>query len=373
MHTQGEHRRRGSDKLSVLVARELAAKRAGSARKRGKRVVITPAAGDDAKTPADASDDLADSDAEGPAGEAGKASQAPRGRRLLESDDEENDNNMDEEEINAEGSDGAAGKRSVKAAIRDGAGMSADESGSEQNDAGVGTGSGSGGSGSEPEDNDAAKSLARDAAAEAHDSGGSDAASESEEEVRSPPPGKKKRRPDDPRKSAKPASDRKEVVSDLEAAAGENRASPESEDSESDDDVPLLRGSRGVAAPVVAAVTEVVGAEAANGSVLPTEVQDQEDDDGAEEEVASGCKPAGDGDAAAVAGPAGKAGPSAVRETETRGALTASTPSVAAAAELAAAADDDAGGTRERSAAAATPDLGALARASSLFPGQHML
>jgi len=103
MHTQGEHRRRASDKLSVLVARELAAKKAGSARKRGKRVV-TPAAGDDAETPVEPGDDLADSDAEGSAGEAGQASQKPRGWRLLESDDDENDNNMDEEEEAADGS-----------------------------------------------------------------------------------------------------------------------------------------------------------------------------------------------------------------------------------------------------------------------------
>ena len=366
MHCQREHRRRASDKLSVLVARELAAK-AGSARKRAKRVV-TPATGDEnADAPANASDDLADSDAEGPAGDAEKASQVPRGRRLLESDDDENDNNMDGGE-GADVSGGAAGKRAVKAALSGDAGTSAEGSGSELNDAGVGRGRGSDGSGgSEPEDGDAAKSLARDAAAEAHDGGG-DASSESEAEaeVQSPPPAAKTRC-SEPRSGAKP-SGRKEVASDAEAAAGrlagEASAPPEPDDSGSDDDVPLLGGGRSADAPAAAAVTDVLGAEAATGSVLPTEVQDEEetDDSRSEAEVASGCKP-GDEAAAAVSGSAGQAAPVAARGASTHDAVAAAAASVAAAAQPAA--DDDAGGGRERSAAAATPDAGAGGRCCS--------
>ena len=367
MHCQGEHRRRASDKLSVLVARELAAKRAGSsARKRGAKRIVTPAAGGDdgAETPADASvDDLADSDAEGPAGDAGKASQAPRGRRLLESDDEENDNNMDEGE-NAHSGDAAADKRAAKEAVINGEGDGEDGSDSDdRNDAGASEMANTGGrTGSEPEDGDAAKSLARDAAAEAHDSG-SDASSESEDdaEVQSPPPAAKKRHAE-PHSGAKPAS-RSEAAGSDEAApasgsAQEASEAPGSHDSGSDDDVPLL-GDRSVDAPK-AAVTEVVGAEVDRGSVLPTEVQEEEDDSGSEE-VASGCKPAVDEAPAAVPGTAGKTATVAARNTATRHAVTAGVASNPAAMETAAADDDDdAGGHRDHPAAAATPDIGAF-------------
>ncbi len=129
--------------------------------------------------------------------------------------------------------------------------------------------------------------------------------------------------------------------------------------------MPLLRSSRSVAAPA-SAVTDAICVEAADGSVLPTEVQ--EGNDSGEEEVASDCKPAADDAAAAVSGSAAQAAPVTACNTATRDALTAGAAGVAAANEPAAADDHDAGGDCERPASAATPDLGAFAQSALHFP-----
>ena len=301
MHTQGEHRRRASSKLSVLVARELAAK-AGSARKRSKRTPLLPAGNDaDAEMEEDCdNDDLADSDAgesaEGAAAKKTASQKAGRGRRLLESDDEENGNNMDGDGSRGSGSaadDRRATKKMAVSNVDDD--ESEDGSESEHNDAGAGSSAGSGSSESEGGDDNArvaaAASLARDAAAEEHESG-SDASDESEEEVQSPPT---KKRTKSRRGEQKPAHRSRDADGPAAQASQSEAEAGASAGQEAESDAECR------AEPAAVAMTEMIDAEPANrigpahddASILPTEVQEDEDDSGSEE-VASGNKPAAD-------------------------------------------------------------------------------